>query len=174
MYRLDPLQGREKVYTLIVFVHIAGVLLFMLGHGASANVALALRRERDPERIRALLDLSVSSFSWAYLGLVILLIAGIVAGFMGNHWGRGWIWTAIVVLVVLGVAMYALGSAPMGRLREAVGLKPYRRTGQIPLGEVKSETEIAALLTNNQGIYLTVLGLGGILILLYLMVFKPF
>lgn len=162
------------MYSIVVFLHIAGVLLFMLGHGASANVVLALRRERDPERIRALLDLSLSSFSMSYVGLIVLVIAGVVAGFIGNHWGRGWIWTAIVVLVILFIAMYALGSAPLGRLREAVGLKPYRRTGQMALGAVKSEQEIAVLVSNNQGVYLAVVGMGGILILLFLMVFKPF
>lgn len=162
------------MYGWIVYLHIAGVLLFLLGHGASANVAFALRRERNPDRIRALLDLSLNSCIWMYGGLVLLLLSGIVAGFMGNHWGRGWIWAAIVIFVVLFVGMYALGSAPLGRVRQAVGLQPYRRTGQVPLGEVKSEAELNALLNTNQPIYVMVLGLGGLLIILWLMMFKPF
>jgi len=42
----------------------------MLAHGASVSVAFALRRERNLERIRALLDLSSGSFNVMYLSLL--------------------------------------------------------------------------------------------------------
>ena len=32
-----------------------------------------------------------------YVGLLVLLAAGIVAGFMGDHWGRVWIWAALAI-----------------------------------------------------------------------------
>lgn len=162
------------MYGWIVYLHVAGIFVFLLGHGASANVAFALRRERTAERIRALLDLSLNSYVFMYVGLLLLLVSGIVAGFMGNHWGRGWIWASIVIFIVIFVGMYALGSAPLGRVRQAVGLQPYRRTGQVPLGEVKSEAELSALLNTNQPMFVMVLGLGGLLIILWLMMFKPF
>ena len=44
-------------YPWLVFVHIAGAFTFVLGHGASAMVSVALRHEREPDRVRALLDL---------------------------------------------------------------------------------------------------------------------
>jgi hypothetical protein len=45
----------------IVFLHIAGIFGFLLSHGSSAGVVFALRHERKPERIRALLQLSGSA-----------------------------------------------------------------------------------------------------------------
>src|SRR6476620_211208 len=98
------------MYGYIVFLHIAGVFLFLLGHGGSANVAFQLRRERNPDRIRALLDLSVWSYIGTYAGLLLLLLTGIIAGFMGSYWGRGWIWAAIVLFVVLFAFMGVFGS----------------------------------------------------------------
>lgn len=161
-------------YHLTVFLHIGGVLLFLMAHGASASAAFGLKYERNPERIRALLDLSVWSYAGMYIGLLILLLMGIIAGFMGNHWGRGWIWAAIILFIAILVFMGVYGSLYYGKVRTAVGLQPYRRTDQVPLGEVKSSEELALLLNNNRPIMLTAVGLGGLLIILWLMVFKPF
>lgn len=162
------------MYVYIVFLHIAGVFLFLLGHGGSANVAFQLKRERNPDRIRALLDLSVWSYWGVYVGLLLLLISGIIAGFMGNHWGRGWIWVSIVLLVAIFVAMSVLGSMYYGKVRTAVGLQPYRRTDQVVLGTVASEAELGALLSTSRPWLLTAIGVGGLLIILWLMMFKPF
>lgn len=162
------------MYGYIVFLHVAGTFLFLLGHGASANVAFQLKQERNLDRIRALLDLSVWSYIGTYAGLLLLLITGIIAGFMGSHWGSGWIWVAIVLLVVIFVAMGVWGSAYYGKVRTAVGLQPYKRTGQMTLGPTASEGELDALLNSNRPWVLTAIGIGGLLIILWLMMFKPF
>lgn len=162
------------MYGSIVFLHIAGVFLFLLGHGGSANVAFQLKSERNPDRIRALLDLSVWSYIGMYVGLLLLLITGIIAGFMGNYWGSGWIWAAIILFVALFAFMGVLGSSYYGRVRTAVGLQPYRRTAQVALGKVASEQELGALLNTNRPILLTAVGVGGLLVILWLMMFKPF
>jgi hypothetical protein len=75
------------MYPWIVFLHVAGGFGFVLAHGASASVAFALRRERNLERIRALLDLCSNSFNVMYFSLLVLLVAEIVAGFKQN-----WLW----------------------------------------------------------------------------------
>lgn len=161
-------------YRLIVFLHVGGVFLFLMAHGASVNVAFALRHERSADRIRALLDLSVWSYIGMYFGLLLLLVMGILAGFMGNHWGRGWIWAAIVLFVALLIFMGVYGSLYYGKVRSAVGLQPYRRTDQVPLGSVASDQDLALLLSSNRPIVLTAVGLGGLLVILWLMIFKPF
>ena len=48
-----------------LFAHLAGVFGFLVAHGVSAGVGLRLRKERDPVRARALLDLSASSLNLA-------------------------------------------------------------------------------------------------------------
>lgn len=156
------------------FLHVAGAFIFLLAHGASANASLQLKRERNPDRIRALLDMSIQSFAGMGVGLVLLLITGIIGGFIGNYWGRGWIWAAIILLIALIGGMSGFGSAYYTKVRSAVGVPAYKRSDQQPLDTTQSEAEIAALLNNNRGILLTVMGLGGILIILWLMMFKPF
>lgn len=162
------------MYGATVYLHVAGVFIFLLAHGASANAAFSLKGERSPERIRALLDMSSWSYIGMYVGLLLLLITGIIAGFMGSHWGRGWIWAAIVLLVVLFVFMGMYGSRYYSEVRKAVGLQPYKRTNQVTLGPVKSEEEIAVLLNSNRPVILSLVGIGGLLVILWLMMFKPF
>lgn len=159
---------------LLVYLHVAAVFVFLLAHGASAGVAFKLRGERNPDRIRALLDLSVGSYIGMWVGLLALLITGIISGFLGNWWGRGWIWASIALLVAVFVIMGLYGSRYYGRVRTAVGLQPYRRTDQVTLGEVQSDEEIAALLNTNHPLILALIGFGGLLIILWLMMFKPF
>ncbi|MFL5777203.1 MAG: hypothetical protein ACJ76W_13090, partial [Chloroflexota bacterium] len=107
-------------YPWIVFVHVAAAFLFVMGHGASMWASDQIRKERDPDRIKVLLDMSSRSLGMVYGGLGVLLIAGIIAGIMGNHFGRLWIWLAIGVLVLIIVLMYALASSYYGKVREAV------------------------------------------------------
>src|SRR5919106_3357926 len=99
------------MYRWWVFVHIMGAFAFLLGHGVSVAMSLALRREREPQRIQAVLGLSRVYLNVTYASLLVLLIAGIVAGFLGDWWGRGWIWAALAILVVLWVSMSLLGTS---------------------------------------------------------------
>ena len=46
------------LYPWIVFLHVVGVLLFFIAHGTSMAVGFRLKRERDPARVRALLELT--------------------------------------------------------------------------------------------------------------------
>ncbi len=61
------------MYGAIVFLHVAGVFIFLLGHGGSANAAFQMKHERDPDRLRALLDMSVRSFIGMYLILWLMM-----------------------------------------------------------------------------------------------------
>ncbi len=44
------------LYQVVVFLHILFVIGFLLAHGVSASVSYAIKKERDVNRIRALLD----------------------------------------------------------------------------------------------------------------------
>jgi hypothetical protein len=58
-------------HTLIVTLHVLGVLLFVLAHGVSAFVLLRIRAERDPVALRTLLGLSRGSFGVMSVGFLI-------------------------------------------------------------------------------------------------------
>ena len=158
----------------LVFVHVTGAFAFVLGHGSSAMVSMRLRTERDPTRIRALLDLSSSSTGALYGGLLLLLAGGIAAGFAGGYWGRGWIWLSLGLLIAITVAMYPLGSLFYGRVRNAVGLKSYRDPKDAPPPDPVSPAELDALLSSSRPIALMAIGGLGLLVIVFLMIGKPF
>lgn len=161
-------------YPWLTFLHILGVFGFLLAHGASASVAFALRQERNHERVRALLTLSASSYPIMYLSLLVLLVTGIITGIMGDWWGRGWIWVALVLLIAILAAMYSLGTNKFGGLRKAVGL-PYSDSAKTQLTfEPASAEEINALLAQGNPMLLSIIGFGGIAVVAWLMMFKPF
>lgn len=162
------------MYPWLVYLHVAALFAFLLAHGASASAAYALRRERSPERLRTLLDLSAASYRVMYPALLLLLLSGIIAGFIGRWWGTGWIWTSLVLLVAMIVLMSVFGSRFYGLARKAAGL-PYFESGKTqPPVEPSSPAEVEAYLAKANPHLLTLIGFGGILLIAWLMMFKPF
>ena len=155
------------MYPWFVFAHIAGVLGFMLAHGVSVAVLLRLRRERDRQRIATLLELSGGSMLAFYLSIVLLLGGGVAAGFSGNWWGAGWIWVSLAMFLAIAASMYPLGSRYFRRIRAAVGMRP---SG----APMVSDEELEEVLRSGRAAAVAVVGFGGIVVILWLMVFKPF
>lgn len=163
------------MYRWWVFLHIVGGFGFFMAHGASAMAAVRLRQERSPERVRALLDLSSASLGAMYGSLLLLLTGGIVAGFVGDWWGDGWIWTAIGVLILLMGSMYGLASNYYNKVREAVGIQTYEQKKKgIEPGPPVGADELAAILDTSRPLVILAIGLVGLLVILWLMVLKPF
>lgn len=149
------------------FVHLAGVFAFLLSHGVSAGVALKLRRERDPAKIDALLQLSSSSVTWFWPSIGTLLLGGVVAGFLGKWWGFGWIWGSLGILGFMIVEMLL------------VARPYYRRVGTIVRAmaggsEVVTAEQLDAVLGASPALINAILGFASIFGILYLMIFKPF
>ena len=80
------------MYTALVFIHVLSIFGFLFAHGASALVMFRVQREREPARLHALLNLSQSMGLAMALTALLLFLIGLIAGFMGQWWGRGWIW----------------------------------------------------------------------------------
>lgn len=161
-------------YPWVVFVHVAAAFLFIMGHGASMWSSDQIRYERDVDRIKVLLTMSSRSLSMVYASLVTLLVAGVIAGIMGGHFSRGWIWAAIVVLLAIIVLMYGLASRYYARVRLAVGIRAYGYPKDAPDPTPLPPDELAALVDTRRADYIGLVGVIGLLILLWLMMFKPF
>ncbi len=161
-------------YPWIVFVHVAAAFLFVMGHGAAMWVSDQIRYERDVARIKVLLVMSSRSLGLVYAGLVTLLVAGIIAGIMHGHFSRGWIWAAIVVLVAIIVLMYSLATPYYARVRAAVGLRPRGHPKDAPDPTPLPPDELASLVDTRRADYIGLVGVIGLLILIWLMMFKPF
>jgi hypothetical protein len=160
------------MYPWLVFLHVIGVFGFLMAHGVSAGVYFALRRERNVDRIRLLLQMSNGTVRTMGGSLLLLLVTGIITGFIGQWWSWGWIWLSLVLLVVLYVAMAVLGTRTLNEVRLGVGLPS--AYGQPARPEPFSAEELDARLNRSQPMLLTVIGFGGLAVIAWLMMFKPF
>jgi hypothetical protein len=161
------------MYQWIVFIHVLGGFLFMLGHGASAAAMFRVRTERSVEKLQAILDLSRSLNSFSNAALLVTLASGIVLGFMGRWWGDGWLWTALGLLVVMSILMAFLAAYYFGKLRWALGL-PVPGSKEDPPEEIASAEEIEEIALKGRPFLITAIGLVGWGLILWLMMFKPF
>ena len=156
------------MYQWLVFLHVLGALGFMFGHGVTSAAAILMRREKSPERVKSWLALARNNvvLGIAYGSMVLLLISGIWAGFIGQWWRSWWIWLSLALLVVIILVMGFLGRGYFDRVSAALGI--------VPIGEPVGQEELEAVLARSPAVLLTVLGLGGIAVIVYLMMFKPF
>lgn len=152
------------MYRFWLFVHLGGLLLFVAGHGASAVVGLRLRRERDPARMGALLDASAATRGSTYVGMALLGAGGFVDAFLGRWWSNGWVWTSTVVFVGMAALLIALAFPYYRRLRLAVAQAASAEGGE----------EIDRLTASPVPLVILSVGLIGLGVILWLMVFKPF
>lgn len=158
----------------IVFLHVAGAFAFVAGHGVSMFVAFQLRRERDRARMGALLDISTWSLTAAGIGLLVLLVTGILAGIVLGSFGRAWIWVSLVLFIVIGGLMTPIGGIHLNKIRLALGQRIRGMKPTDPDPVPASDPELAALLDSRRPELLLLVGGGGFLVILWLMMFRPF
>lgn len=153
------------LYGSVVFIHAATILLFFIAHGTSMAVAFKLRRETDPVRVRALLELSRFSLGAPAIVFVLIgLVSGIVAGFMGDWWGQLWIWISIVLFVLVGGLMTPFATKRLERIGAAAGA-----------GDASEDPdELRRLLEAWNPLPVAALGMTAFLVILWLMFAKPF
>ena len=162
------------MYQWIVLLHVVGAFIFVMSHGVAIFMVNELPKQRDPRRIVALLDLSSASLTGVYVGLLILLVGGIWAGISADWFRFGWIWAAIVVLVLIRVVMYAVATPYFKQLRLAVGQRVMGMPKDAPDPTPLPDAEILAIAAKSPVAVLTAAGFGGLVVILWLMVVKPF
>jgi hypothetical protein len=148
-----------NLYLWLKFLHIAGLGVFLLAHGVSAGTSLMLRRASSDAVRVPLLRASIQSAVAFYPALLVIVVTGVWMGFEGHWWRSGWIWAGIVTLVAVIVIMSAMG-VPYHKARDAANAKP--------------PTDLEPVLKRARPIELAAVGAIGLVILFYLMVFKPF
>ena len=166
-----------ELYPWIVFLHVIGVLFFFIAHGTSMAVGFRLKRERDPARVRALLDLSSWTLGvWPSIAFILGLVAGIAAGIMGGWFGQAWIWISIALLVLVAGAMTPLVAARLNVLRTAAGTRAINPFSRKPpdAPPALDDSELERLLAAWDPRPAAIMGCGGFVIILWLMFFKPF
>jgi hypothetical protein len=147
------------LYIWLKYLHIVGLAAFLLAHGISAGSSLVVRQPLASAARGAILQISLRANLVAFPGLLLVIVTGVWMGFIDSWWRMGWIWAAIVVLVLAIVSMSAM-SVPYHKAREVLG------EGQ--------GAELESRLGRARPLVIAGIGTVALLILFYLMVFKPF
>ena len=159
------------MYPWVVFVHVASVLAFMLAHGVHVTAMWAFRREADPERALTFFN-DLPKATGLRLLLAAVVSSGAIAGLMGSWWGSGWIWTSLLLLALISVAMWRFGGWYFGLVEEAAEAAITARSADPSNPAPLAAYDAARASWPTVG--MSVLGLGGLAIILWLMMFKPF
>ena len=154
-------------YTWWKFLHVAGVIAFVMFHGVSMTVALQLRTERDRGRIATMTQLSGSSLRGMYVALLWLIVFGVIAGIQGEWWNDGWFWISVGLLVVAIAEMSAVGRPYYERVKEAIEVRP----SGVPR---RSDEELDEILRSPIALWNAVFGVAVLAAIAWLMIFKPF
>ena len=136
-------------------------------------MALRLRSEKTTDGIRSLAELSKQTTGVMYTFLVLIVISGVFLGFQGRWWGRAWIWTALVAVILTIGVMSALGGR-FNAVRGAVGLPAWDRRGKITTAAPGSPEEIRLAVHAAPVGVITAIGVVALALLLWLMILKPF
>jgi len=158
----------------LIFLHVLSAITFFLGHGTSVAMAFQIRKEKDLVRIRAMLDLSESTLIVTFVAFLIMGLSGLALPFLLKIWGKGWIWASIVLMVIVFLQMTFMNEKRYKILRKLVGL-PYRQGNTVfPAEAPASQAEVEAHIQKLNMGELVVVGYVIPMIVLWLMVFKPF
>jgi len=149
---------------LLVLIHVSGAFIFVGGHAVSALVAFQLHGETDGARAHALLTLSSRAVDWLHIGLAVLIISGVAAGFVGHWWDRPWMWLAIDLLLAISAYMYAANNS-----KAYSGARSRLSDG----GAAAWDAEVQSMVDRRQAMLFLVTGTAAIVAITVLMVFKP-
>jgi hypothetical protein len=107
-----------------------------------------------------------------YIGLLLIIIPGIVLGFLGEYWGSWWLWVSIVLLVLVMGAMYGIAAPYYVGLRAATGAT-MKEAAREKAAAMVATNPVGSLATSWRPTALALIGGVGLVVILWLMVAQP-
>lgn len=159
------------MYNWLVFLHVFFALAFMLAHGVHATEVLSFRNEKDPERILAFFSM-VPKTTLIRVLTVLMGVSGFIAAFITPWWRQGWVWTSAVVFLIISYIMYRYGGDYIGSTLDAAEHLIEARKTNTDVETALREFDEAR--TAPHPIVVSIVGMVGLAIILWLMRFKPF
>lgn len=155
------------MYRFWVFVHLVGVVGFLLTHGVAMWTMFAVRAVgKDRERILDRCETSKATTMPMYISFGLLLLGGIAAGIDGALFAEWWLLGSLLLLLALTASMSMIASPYMKRLREGC-------TRWADGTFMMSDEELEAVLAGPATMITAASGSIGLLTIVFLMVFKP-
>lgn len=158
------------MYQWLLFLHVGSVLAFMLAHGVQVIVTWRMRWQEDPRLIAALFE-PLPSMRPLRLSMVAIFVTGVLLMAELGAWTRWWIWLSIAVLALIWVLMWQWGGAYYGSISQAAEAAVAAKGNP---GEPAALAEFHVVRKSWRVPALTVVGLGGLAAILWLMIFRPF
>ena len=153
----------------LLFLHIGSVLVFMLAHGVQVTVTWRKRWQADPQLNQALFDALPSVMPLRITGAAVVL-SGVLLVILDNRWGQWWVWLSLALLVVIWLAMWRWGAGYYNDIQAA---------SEAALAARDTPHEATALAAFNVARLswrtpaMTIVGIGGVAVILWLMIFRP-
>ncbi len=163
------------LYPWIKWLHILAVLIFFFSHGVAMAAAFVIAKEKNPDRLRAIMDISRWPLMPMSASLLLVMILGVILAFNAGDAAHFWPWTALVLLLAMAIWMTVYGRSIYSPIRKALG--QFYMTGMgrgNPPIEPASMDEVQALVARSNPRLLTYVGLIFTIVIVFLMVFKPF
>jgi hypothetical protein len=157
----------------LTLIHVLSILTFFLAHGAGAAMSFRMSKETNPERMRAMLDLSGSGVMVYLICYFLMAITGITMLILLELWTRGWVWLAIVGMLFVFFWMYRI-SRPYAEVRRLVGLPWMEGNVAHPAGPPASDEVIVEHVKTLSATRFVIVGYVIPALVLWLMLFKPF
>jgi hypothetical protein len=148
------------------FIHLAGVVGFVAAHGTSMAATVMLRRFKEPQQVAGILQLSAATVSAFYLSTLVLLVGGVGAGVVGQWFDQAWIWVSLGLLIAVGIIMIPMGRTHFRRIRMVLELTE--------TGTAVSRDDFVRVVNSGNPILTAGTGFVAVLLIVYLMVLKPF
>lgn len=158
----------------LVVAHAMSAFAFVLVHGPSVAALMALRRERQLERVRALLSMSGSAAGWTWGAIMLLGISGLALAAAEHTWKLPWLWGSALVLFLVAFSMSPLAARAFNEARHAAGLPYFDGRGVAPPGPVDhAALDVALRRIARRAPWIAAIGVVGLALLVWLMVARP-
>jgi hypothetical protein len=158
------------MYAWVVYLHVTVVFIFLLQHGAEIISTFKLREQKEPDGIFATYSFMPDNNSRNLrITYSLIIITGAVAGFMVPWWRQGWMWTALGLMIVMWIVMNRVGGSYLNAVDAITDHAVKNRDDKTAIDKFRSD-----LKARREPEIMTVISVIGGLIILWLMMFKPF
>ena len=159
------------MYNWLVFLHVLFALLFMLAHGPHVIAMLNFRGEPDPERSLSFFNI-VPNIKYVRYLYAAMGGFGFAAAFIAGWLNKGWIWTSAAVFLMVTYVMYKYGAGYYGIIFDASNrlIEAKKTNENLPAAQKEYDEARNA----PHAMIVSVVGIVGLAVILWLMRFNPF
>ena len=158
------------MYLWVVFLHVLVVFIFLIQHAAEIWVSFKLREQKEPQGVLAtygfMPDHNIRNLRITYS---LIIITGITGGFLTTWWRQGWMWTALGVMIVIWLVMRRVSDRYLNAVDAIVDTA--LKNKEDPSASAKFIRDLKA---RREPEILGGVAASGGLVILWLMMFKPF